>query len=230
MARVLIISDTQFPFHHPDAFLFLQALKKKYRPDEVVHAGDEVDFHALGDWDHDPDGYSAGQELEHAIEAMYGLYAIFPEVKACISNHTIRPLKKAFKAGIPRKFMRDYHEFLEAPAGWKWKDYWEIDGVRYEHGEGVSGQNGHIKAAKENRQSTVIGHIHAFAGVNWSGSPNDLIFGMNVGCLIDKNAYAFKYGKHFRNKPILGSGVVLDGVPQFVPMILNKHGRWNKKL
>ena len=43
---VLVISDLHIPYHHPDAFKFLAALKKKYKPDLVVNIGDEIDQHS----------------------------------------------------------------------------------------------------------------------------------------------------------------------------------------
>lgn len=223
---VLVIPDTQFPFGHQDTFIFLKAVAAKYKPNEFVHIGDEIDLHALSNFEHDPDGYSAGHELKAALKDMHKLYKMFPKMKVCTSNHTARPFRKAYKHGIPRAFLRDYHEFMEAPKGWEWADKWEIDGVIYEHGEGQSGVNGAIKAALGNMQSTVIGHLHAFAGIQWSANPRHLIFGFNVGCLVDNKAYAFAYGKNFKNKPIIGCGVVIKGIPVFVPMVLNKKGRW----
>lgn len=192
--------------------------------------GDEVDFHAISNYSADPDGYSPGHELDKAIECMHKLYKIFPSMKMCTSNHTVRPLKKAYDSGIPRKFIRDYKEFLEAPDGYEWRDKWIIDEVQYEHGEHVSGQTGHIKAAMQNMRSTVIGHIHSYAGINYVASHDRLIFGFNTGCLIDKDLYAFAYGRKLRQKPILGAGVIIHGVPYFIPMILNKRGRWIKKI
>lgn len=227
---VLIIPDTQYPFAHEDSFDFLSSLKRKYKPTKIVHIGDEIDLHAMSDWDHDPDGMSAGDELKAAIIDMKRLYSIFPEVMACTSNHTARPFRRAFKHGIPAAFLRDYHEFLQAPSGWKWADSWEIDGVKYEHGEGQSGSLGALKAALGNMQSTVIGHLHSFAGIIYNANPKFLIFGFNVGCLIDRKKYAFAYGKNMKNKPILGAGIVHKGVPTFIPMLLNKNGKWVGKI
>lgn len=223
---VLVISDTQYPFAHKDSFAFLKAVVKKYKPTEFVHIGDEIDLHAMSNFDHDPDGYSAGHELTAALKDMRILYKMFPKMKVCTSNHTARPFRKAHKHGIPKAFLRDYHEFMEAPKGWAWADKWEIDGVIYEHGEGQSGMNGAIKAALGNMQSTVIGHLHSFAGILWSANPRHLIFGFNVGCLIDHRAYAFAYGKNFKNKPILGCGIVIKGIPVFIPMLLARNSRW----
>lgn len=226
MAKVLVISDTQIPFQHKDYIPFLKAVAKKYKTDCVVHAGDEIDAHALGDFDHDPDGMSAGDELKAALKELKNLYRAFPVVKSCRSNHTDRPLRLAFRHGLPRAFLKDYKEFLQAPEGWSWADYWIIDGVRYEHGVGYSGQLGALKAAKTNMRSTVIGHLHAFAGINYFANSDIIAFGFNVGSLIDVKSYAFNYGKYYAQKPIIGCGVVLNGIPSFVPMLLNKRGRW----
>lgn len=228
MSRVLVISDTQFPFHHPDTFDFLDHVANKNKINKVVHIGDEVDLHAMGDWDHDPDGYSAGHELDRALTNMRELYSMFPKAQVCTSNHTARPFRKAFKHGFPRAFLKDYHEFLQSPKGWEWGDKWEIDGVIYEHGEGVSGRLGAVKKALANQQSTIIGHLHSHAGILWVANHKTLMFGFNTGCLIDVKAYAFAYGKHHPDKPIIGCGTSIDGIPQFHPMILKANGRWKR--
>lgn len=87
---------------------------------------------------------------------------------------------------------------------------------------GYSGKHGHINAAIENRQSIVMGHLHSNAGVWWSANENDIIFALAVGCGIDRNTYAFRYGRDFKRKPILGCGVVTNGgkCAEFVPMEL----------
>ena len=52
---ILIISDTHIPYHHPDLIPFLKDLKEIYKPDRVIHIGDEVDKHAMSFHDSDPD-------------------------------------------------------------------------------------------------------------------------------------------------------------------------------
>lgn len=226
---VLVISDTQEPFGHQDAIPFLKWVKSKYKPNKIIHVGDEIDLHALSDYDHDPDGYSAGHELEAALQRMKLYYALFPEVQACRSNHTDRPLRRAFKAGIPKAFLKEYHEFMRAPKGWVWADKHEIDGVVYEHGEGFTGHMGALNCAMKNGAPTVIGHIHSHAGILYSANAKQIIYGFNVGCLIDKDAYAFRYGKNLRHKPLLGVGIVEKGIPVWVPMLLDSKGRWLKR-
>lgn len=227
---VQILSDLHYPFSHRDSLDFLIAVREKYSPTRVVCTGDEVDHHALSDYDHDPDGDTAGVELKRALKDLRKLYTEFPEVQTCVSNHTARPFRRAYKYGIPRAYLRDYAEFLEAPEGWTWGEKFEIDDVVYEHGEGLTGKLGHLTGAEKNMQSTVIGHIHSHAGIAYLANPRFLIFGMNVGCLLDKDAYAMAYGIHLKSKPVLGCGIVDRGVPTFIPMLMRGNGRWVGKL
>jgi hypothetical protein len=196
---------------HPHALDFLSDLRKEFKPDKIIHLGDETDAYALSDWDHSPDGMSAGDEYHAAIRELKGLYKIFPDVMVCESNHGRRPFRKAFKAGIPRVYLRAYSEFMQSPKGWQWRDSWTLDGVLYLHGDGATGKDGALKLAQGHRRSTVIGHVHSFAGVQYVQGSQDRIFGANMGCLIDPDAYGFEYGKHLLSKPVLGAGIIIDG-------------------
>lgn len=223
---VLAIPDTQIPFHHPDTIEFLKWVADKYQPTQIVHLGDEVDFHAMSDYTSDPDGHSPGKELKLSIEVMKDLYREFPTCKVVTSNHTARPFRRAFKSGIPKIFMKSYREFLEAPDTWEWRDHWEIDGVTYFHGEGFSGPNCTRNVVTKKMASCVFGHTHAHAGVYYYATEKNLYFGFNAGCLVDNKAYAFAYSKNIPSKPIVGCGVIRKGIPQFIPMLLNPQGRW----
>lgn len=227
---VLVIPDTQLPFDHKQSIEFLAAVKKKYKPTRIVHIGDFFDLHALSDYDHDPDGDSAGHELKRALKRARDYYKLFPKCDVIAGNHDKRVYRKALKAGIPKGLIVDYKDWMKLPSGWEMHDSLEIDGVLYIHGEGFSGYNGHRSAAMKNMQSTVIGHIHSFAGVAYMASHRALYFGMNVGCLINVKAYAFAYGKTLPNKPILSCGIITRGVPSLVPMLLNSRGNWVGRL
>ena len=227
---VLAIPDLHIPFHHKDAFRFLLAVKRKYNPNAIVNMGDLEDWHSISMHDHDPDGLSPGMELEELRKGVKPLFKLFPKMLICTSNHGSLPLRRAFKFGLPSELIKSYKDILEMPNGWKIADSWELDGVVYEHGEGASGQQAAIKSANANMQSTVIGHIHAFAGIQYSANSKHLIFGFNTGCLIDRHKYAFAYGKKIKAKPILGCGIIRNGVPTFIPMKVDGRGNWTGKL
>lgn len=227
---VLAIGDLHCPFEHKDALAFLALVKKAVKPTRIVCLGDEMDAHALSEHDQDPDGLSAGQELETARKHLRPFYDLFPVVDVVESNHTSRPYRRAYKCGIPRELIRHYREFLRAPEEWNWHQRIEIDGVVYEHGEPYSGAQAAIKCAMANFKPTVIGHVHSFAGIQFYANQERLLFGFNAGCLIDAKAYAFAYGAKIKSKPIIGVGVVERGVPRFIPLLMDRKGRWIGRL
>ena len=230
MATVLAIPDLHCPYEHQDALAFLKAVQRHYRTNRVICLGDEADMHAMSGHDHDPDLDSAGTEHQEMLEHLRPYYRAFPNTQVCHSNHTARPFRKAAEFGIPSVYLRTYAEFMEAPAGWTWGESFDIDLVKYLHGEGYSGWEGALKCAQAHMQSCVIGHIHSRAGVMFNANAKYLIWGLNCGWLGNRKLRAFAYAKNQKDKPILGCGVIRDGVPQFIPMRLTKSGRWSGEL
>jgi predicted phosphodiesterase len=229
MARVLAGPDKHAPFMHQDAVNFLGAVADEYDIDTYVDLGDLIDNHAMSDYDVDPDGYAAGDEYLKAMEQLQDLYDLFPDAKACYGNHDIRVHKKAHKAGIPKGFLRDFSDIIQSPVGWEWADEHIIDGIMYTHGTGYSGVYATRHMMMHKMSSVVHGHTHAYAGVmHMQINFKDSIFGMNAGCLQAQNTYATDYAKYYRMRPSIGAGIVLDGIPFWIPMLMNKSGkRWN---
>lgn len=224
------IPDLHCPFMHRDAAAFIRACVAKYKPTVTIFAGDELDQHAISDHATDPNGFGPGHELTAGLKQLEEIYAIFPEALVCESNHGQRPFKRAYKAGLPSQYLKTYAEFMEAPQGWVWDAEFEIDGVVYTHGEGATGANGALQLAIRMGKSQAVGHWHGNAGASYFYNGNTLLFGLYSGCLIDVDSYAFRYGKHFKLKPILGLSIIDCGVPFFVPMTLDKHKRWTGRL
>lgn len=220
---VLVIPDMHHPFAHPDTLAFLKAVRDKYSPTKFVCLGDEIDACAFSKYPKDPDGLAPGLEITRAREALIPFYLEFPEMLICESNHTVRPWKMAFQSGLPASFLPTYATFLNAPDGWQWAHNHVIDGVRYIHGEGRSGFNAHIQFMRGYKQSVVIGHIHSYAAVSHEGG----LFAVNSGCLIDKQAYCFKYAKNMPIEISLGCSIVHKGKrAEFIPLICDDAGRW----
>ena len=106
--RILVISDTHCPYHHPDLIQFLKAIKTKYKPDRVIHIGDEVDSHAISFHDSDPDLYSAGQEREESLKTIHAMEKLFPVVDLMDSNHGSLVYRRQKATGLPRAAMKTY--------------------------------------------------------------------------------------------------------------------------
>ena len=219
--NTLVIADMHEPFCKKGYLEHCIETKDKYQCGRIILIGDEVDLCGVSQWEKDPDGFSAGTEAELAQAKMKIWYQAFPEAFVCIGNHTARPFRQAKANGVPKKFIKSYEEAWEAPKTWKWADSWEFDNIHYTHGTGHSGPNAAIKIATRHRQSTVIGHIHSEAGIQYSASKIDLVWGMQLGGALDDKSYAAHYAKDQLKKSIVGCGVVIDGVlPIYLPMKL----------
>ena len=221
MARVGIISDTHIPYEHPDYLEFCQETFDQWEVDTVIHIGDFLDNHSLSFHDSEPVLHNVHGEYEHALERAHNWYKAFPECTLILGNHDRIPARQLRKLGMePSIFAKPLKELLQMPEGWEIAEKLEIDDVLYVHGETAGGVNGFRNDAKQRMQCTVSGHNHSNFGVSYTASDRELVWGMAVGCGVDNSSMAFAYGRHFKNKPILGCGVVIDGLPYAEPMDL----------
>ena len=228
---VLVISDLHIPYHHQDAFDFLKALKKKYKPDMIVNIGDELDHHAISMHEHNPDLMSAGDELKNSRVYVRELEKIFPEMTLVHSNHSSLVYRRALKYGLPKDYLKSYNEFLGVGNGWQWVDDLTItlsDGSRCFFTHGISADV--LKVAAQYGMNTVQGHFHTKFSIGYFSNPDALIWGMQVGCLINQKSMAFDYAKNFKSRFIVGCGMIINGQPKLMPMVLDKDGRWNRTI
>jgi len=229
---ILVIPDLHIPFHHQDSFVFLKSVRDKYSPDRVVNLGDEIDNHSISFHDSDPDlMFSPSQELEKAIWYLKDLYEIFPKMDLVESNHGSLHYRRGKAHGIPRHFFKSYKELLEAPKGWNWTFDLVVtasDGsdIYFHHGLSKNA----LKTSQNKSMNHCCGHFHSEFGVKFWANSRQLFWAMNTGCLIDDTALAFEYGKNNLAKSILGCGIIINGIPKLIPMVLKKNGRWDGKL
>lgn len=223
---VLVISDLHIPYHHKDSFAFLKEVKKVFKPDTVINIGDLLDFHAISMHDSDPDLPSAGHELSMARGYIRELESVFPEVTEVHSNHSSLVYRRAIKYGMSREFLRPYADFLGTKK-WKWVDDLTItlsNGERCHFTHGKSADV--LKVSQTMGISTVQGHYHTKFSIGYWANPDRLYWGMQVGCLINQKSLAFAYAKNFSTRFILGCGIIIDGTPRLLPMVLNNKGDW----
>lgn len=228
---IFCISDMHMPYAHPDTYSFFKRIKSKFKPNLVICVGDEADKHAMSFHDSDPDLLSAGDELEYAIERLEPIYKLFPEVLLVESNHGSMAYRKGKHHGIPRKYLRDYAEVLEAPDGWEWHDNLLL---KLNNGQNLFVTHGikkdGMKLAQMMGCNVLQGHYHTEFNIKYASSPDQLYWSMQIGCMIDDKSLAFHYNKTTAIRPIIGCGLIVDGIPYLLPMILNKKGRWIGKL
>ncbi len=227
---ILVISDMHHPYAHPDTLAFLKAVKKKYKPTDVVCIGDEVDFHDASFHDSDPDLDSAGIELEKAIKGLQPIYKLFPKCTVIESNHGSMLLRKALVGKIPKKALKSYNDILEAPKGWHWTFdaivQTPLGPVYFCHGKSAAAG----RLASLYGMSTVQGHYHEKAQICYISTPEKLMFDCHTGCLADDKSLALGYNKINPKRPIVSLIVIENGIPVIVPMVLRKGGRWVGRL
>ena len=229
---VLCISDLHVPYHHKDSLKFLKAVMNEYPVDRVVNLGDEVDHAAINFHDKDPDAlFTPGQELEKAIEQLQEFYEVFPKMDLVESNHGSMVYRRQKYSGLSRAVFKSYNEILEAPKGWHW--YKDLilnlpnkQQVYFVHGMSANA----LKASQDMGMNVVQGHFHNKFQIQYWSNPNNLFWSMHVGCSIDDNSMAFAYNKNIIKRPIRGHGIIIDGIPKLLPMVLKSNGRWNGKV
>jgi len=227
---ILCISDMHHPYGHPDMVPFLRTLKNRYKFDKVVCIGDEIDGSSWSYHEPHTELPNPGQELEMAIKALQPLYKLFPKMDVLESNHGSLVYRKGITARIPAAAIKSYRDQIQAPKGWNWFESLVVDTplspVYFTHG--ITTTSG--KLSNMYSMSACQGHYHAKSQVTWISTPERLRFDMHIGCLIDDKSLAFKYNKLTPIRPIISVGVIINGIGQIIPMVLNRHGRWTGKL
>lgn len=219
--RILFISDIHAPYHHPNTLEFLKMLKDKYKPTRVVSVGDEVDKHGLSYHESNPDLKSAGDELIAAKEFIKELYELFPVMDIMESNHGSLHLRKAMTAGLPRAYIKSYNEVLGVGEGWKWHPELILELPNGQQCYVCHGKLADASKLSQNMGMNVVqGHYHSEFSIKFWSNPNNLFFGMAVGCLIDDTSLAMAYNKLTPKRPIIGTGLIIDSKPvlEYMPL------------
>lgn len=221
-SRVLVIGDTHCPTMLPEYVDFLVSTYEQWDCDRVVHIGDLVDNCALSFHLKKPQLKDPILEHEKAIKQIKLLTDAFPKVDLLIGNHDALPYRWCAEVGIPEEMMRSMSQIWGLPKGWKvWPRYHQlaIDGVIYQHGD--RGRNSAILNSKAEFASVVQGHHHSKMEVVYHANKRTRVFGMQVGCGVDVNHAAMEYGQIYSQKPLIGCGVVLEGITAVCePMVL----------
>jgi len=228
---VLVISDLHIPYHHPDAFEFLTQLKKKYKPDLIVNIGDEIDQHSISFHNHHPDLKSPGDELRVTRQYVKELEKIFPEMTLVHSNHSSLIYRRAVAHGLSLEYLKSYNEFLQVGPGWKWVDDFTVtlsDGQRCFFTHGMASRA--LAVSMQYGCNVCQGHYHSKFSIEYFSNPDKLVWAMQTGCLINQKELAFEYAKNFKSRFIIGCGMIIEGQPKLMPMILKDGGRWTKTI
>ncbi len=216
----LFLGDIHLPFEHPKALEFAKQLRKDFSiPHENVYSvGDILDLYHFSRWPKNPDArITVNQELELCRDKIRKWGAAFPELKIADSNHDSRIMKKAMGAELPSQVIKSFEDIFELPKTWKIKEQFVICGpdILVCHGEEFSCA---LQAAIAYGLNVVQGHHHSKFGVQYRASKMQQLWGAATGWLGDEKSFAFAYGDKSKQKMILGSIVVVNGIPYPIPL------------
>jgi predicted phosphodiesterase len=228
MSKVGIIGDPHEPATHPMYRRFCRDIFEQWGVEEVICIGDIIDWTAITFHAKHPELPGPADEYRLTLNKVKKWEKAFPDMKVCIGNHDARPARKCMNADVPEFLLRRYNDIWQTPD-WQWREEFLIDDVYYSHGIGCGGIHPAFNKAKSMGMSVVIGHIHSAAGIKWQCSPRHRFFGMDTGCGVDVDALQFAYGKHFARRPVLGCGVVLDGIPYYEVMPCGPGEKYHKR-
>lgn len=220
-----IIGDTHLPYTNGRYLEFCFETFEANGVNRVIHIGDLIDHHALSFHDSEPTLKGARGERLDARKALAPWIEAFPEMEIVEGNHDRIPARQLKAIGMdPDVYLRSNADVYGYPEGWTEHEHIFSNGVLYHHGETCLPDFGYGKDARTRMCNTVSGHAHGNFGVAYTANSTRLVWGMGVGCGVDRRSMAFAYGKHFKKKPILGCGVVMDDgkLPVCFPMDLGR--------
>jgi predicted phosphodiesterase len=226
-STILIISDTQAPFHHPDTIKFLSEIKKQFKPTFILHIGDLGDFHSLNFHGVNPNLPSAHDELLLLRAFVKDLAKLFSCMTIVDSNHDALPKRKAHSVGIPDGMLKDERAILQAPETWTFLQELVLklpNGIRCKFKHNYS-SNLLLDSIRQG-MSLVCGHLHSKSSIQWWQNDNGMNFAVQTGCLINDPHPAFNYNKTQAIRPVITTTIIKGGIPFNIPMYVNKKNKW----
>ena len=168
MKKIVVISDLQVPYHDERAVRNVASFIRRFKPDQVITIGDEIDLPQISRWTEGTPGWfeqSLGADRDATVEILWDL-----QVTDMIrSNHTDR---------LYNVIMKKIPAFLALPE-LKFENFMKLDelGIKFHRKPlefapdwiAIHGDEGSVKptpgltaldAARKHGKSVVCGHTH----------------------------------------------------------------------
>ena len=227
--NAIVISDMHIPYHHPDSFAFLEAVKDKYEINRVLNVGDILDKHQTSYHAKEHEALGTNEEFRDSKYYINKLAELFPVMDIAMGNHDALTKRKAKDVGIPRYMLKTDQEAYGLPDTWNFKESFDYPDMQDLHMRHTIGTNTKLNA-KQFSSNSVQGHHHSEFCISYFADVNKIRWSMSVACLIDHKHPVFTYNKSALTRPILGLGLILNNEPKLAPMQLDIGGRWNGEL
>jgi hypothetical protein len=206
LKKIVVISDLQVPYHDERAVRNVASFIKRFKPDQVITIGDEIDLPQISRWTEGTPGWfeqSLGADRDATVEILWDL-----QVTDMIrSNHTDR---------LYNVIMKKIPAFLALPE-LKFEKFMKLDelGIKFHRKPlefapdwiAIHGDEGSVKptpgltaldAARKHGKSVVCGHTHragqsAFTEAS-AGVLGRVLRGVEVGNLMQFSKAGYMKG------------------------------------
>ena len=203
--NTLIIGDLHAPFTLKGYLDFCLEIQARWFCDDVIFTGDILDNHFSSFHNTNPDGLSAKDELDKAMEIIGEYHEAFPNAWVVLGNHDLIPQRKIFNAGLSKHWLRPINEVIDTPS-WNFvSELYINDRVLVTHGDGMQAKG----RATKNLTSVIQGHSHTKSYIEYTQGHGMRTFAMQVGCGIDRTNPAFDYAKN-NSLPHINVGVLIN--------------------
>ena len=206
MKKIVVISDLQVPYHDERAVRNVASFIRRFKPDQVITIGDEIDLPQISRWTEGTPGWfeqSLGADRDATVEILWDL-----QVTDMIrSNHTDR---------LYNVIMKKIPAFLALPE-LKFEKFMKLDelGIKFHRKPlefapdwiAIHGDEGSVKptpgltaldAARKHGKNVVCGHTHragqsAFTEAS-GGVLGRILRGVEVGNLMQFSKAGYMKG------------------------------------
>jgi predicted phosphodiesterase len=205
MKRIVVISDLQVPFHDERAVRNVAKFIKRYKPDDVICVGDEIDLQTISRWSSGRDEWSGtiGSDRDKTVEILGEL-----QIRHLSrSNHSARLYSAISKRlpgllGLPELTIEGFLKLKELGITYHHKPYEIAKGWIMVHGDeqAINHNAGltALTAARRHGKSVVCGHTHRLGVSAFSeasgGVLGRVLTGMEVGHLMDEKQAFYTKG------------------------------------
>lgn len=205
MKRIVVISDLQVPFHDERAVRNVAKFIKRYKPDDVICVGDEIDLQTISRWSTGRDEWSGtiGHDRDKTVEILGEL-----QIRHLSrSNHSARLYSAISKRlpgllGLPELTIEGFLKLKELGITYHHKPYEIAKGWIMVHGDeqAINHNAGltALTAARRHGKSVVCGHTHRLGVSAFSeasgGVLGRVLTGMEVGHLMDEKQAFYTKG------------------------------------
>ncbi|MCG5459606.1 hypothetical protein PSH03_005389 [Micromonospora sp. PSH03] len=213
MKRIVVLSDTQIPYHDRKALDAVYRFIGKYQPDEIASVGDDVDFPQVSRWHRGSEMEYRGNLQNHINQGVTHFEALRAvhsgPIHVSRSNHMDRPLNYIRKyapalMGVKGLTVPELLEFERLGVSYHEQPYLIAPGWLLAHGDesrGTSPTPGGVamRLARKWGMSVICGHTHKFGMQHDHSTVNGRytrrLYGVEVGNLMD-----------FKSASYLGAG------------------------